>query len=262
MRKAVVILRENGSAKIPAFLNGCAKAGYAVYNHTEMPKIGHGDILVCWNRHMGVDHHCKAAEKRGARVLVAENGYVGADDRGKQFYALALGHHNGAGEWKVGPPGRWATMNCPLRPWRTGGKTILILPQRGIGEPGVKMPSRWAEMVSSQIRAKTDRPVVIRRHPGRLHIPLEPDLDDVHAAVVWASGAGIKALAYGVPVFFDFPQWIGGSAATALHGAKGRLADLEIPFLGDRLPMFERLAWAQWSLDEIESGKAITWLTS
>lgn len=257
-----MLLRDNGSAKVPAFMAGCAAAGFKVYNHLEMPRVETGDILLCWNRHMGTDGHAKAAEKRGARVIVAENGYAGADDRGKQFFALAIAHHNGAGEWKVGAPGRWATMNCPLKPWRTQGKKILLLPQRGIGEPGVKMPVRWAESTSVQIRAQTDRPVIIRRHPGRLHIPLEPDLVDVHCAVTWASGAGIKAIAAGIPVFYEFPQWIGAQAASPLRGAKGQLADLERPFMGDRLPMFERLAWAQWSLAEIESGQAITWLTS
>lgn len=262
MRKAVVILRDNGNVKIEAFHRGLTAAGYQVTNHLGLDKIDGGDLLLTWNRHMGVDHICQRAEKRGAKVLIAENGYVGAAPTGRQFYALAIGHHNGAGHWRIGDRGRWASMNVPVAPWRQTGKHILLLPQRGIGEPGVRMPPRWAETTSAQLRSMTRRPVVTRRHPGRLHIPLEPDLANCWAAVTWASGAGIKAIAAGIPVFYDFPQWIGGGAATPLRGAKGAYADLEKPFVGERAPMFERLAWAQWSLDEIESGHAITWLTS
>lgn len=262
MRTACVLLRDNGSAKIPAFKAGCERAGYRVTNHFGLDKLGSGDLLLTWNRHMGTDHICQRAEKRGVQILVAENGYIGADPHGKQFYALALGHHNGAGSWKLGKDDRWGKIGVPLKDWRTQGQHVLLLPQRGIGEPGVRMPARWAETTSALVRAHTKRPVITRRHPGRLHIPLEPDLANAWCAITWASGAGIKATAAGIPVFHDFPQWIGGAAATPLRNKKGSLADLEQPFLGDRLPMFQRLAWAQWSLAEIESGHAITWLTS
>lgn len=263
MRKAVVLFRDNGSVKIPAFLHGIAAAGYQVFNQLNVDRLEAGDILLCWNRHSGVDHLCRRAEKRGARVIVAENGYVGNDPNGRQYYALALGHHNGAGTWKVGDPARWASLNVPVKPWRQDGKHILLLPQRGIGETGVRMPSRWAEHTAQLLRSVTGRPVVIRRHPGRLHIPLEPDFANAWACVTWASGAGIKAIAAGLPVFYDFPQWIGRLAARPLRYLQtGAPVDLEQPFLGDRLPMFQNLAWAQWSLAEIESGQAITWLMS
>jgi hypothetical protein len=68
--------------------------------------------------------------------------------------------------------------------------------------------------------------------------------------VTWGSGAALKALAMGVPVFHTFPQWIGAGAANPLG------SDLEKPFRGDRLPMFRRLAWAMWPLHELESGAA------
>jgi hypothetical protein len=268
MRKAVVILRDNGSAKIPAFHQGLTAAGYQVIpggiypGLTALDKIGDGDLLLCWNRHIGTNEYCMRAEKRGARILVAENGYIGNDPRGKQYYALALGHHNGAGDWRVGDPQRWADLKVALADWRQDGRHILMLPQRGIGEPGIRMPPKWAERTAQLIRSVTSRPVIVRRHPGRLHIPLEPDLRNAWCAVTWASGAGIKALAAGIPVFYDFPQWIGGAAAIKLRNKKGALANFEQPFLGDRLPMFQRLAWAQFSLEEIASGYAITWLTS
>lgn len=80
-------------------------------------------------------------------------------------------------------------------------------------------------------------------------MPLGADLKDCWAVVTWSSGAAIKAIAAGVPAFHALPNWIGAPAAKPFG------SDLENPFLGDRLPMFQRLAWAQWGLDEIASGE-------
>ncbi len=168
---------------------------------------------------------------------------------------MARDHHVGAGSWPVGGPERFCGMGVELKPWRATGEHILILPQRGIGEVGIRQPPMWIKNTVNYVKLRTKRPVRLRAHPGRINIPLQPDLDNCWAAVVWASGSGIKALAAGVPVFHGLDKWIGAGAATKLLGA-----DLERPFLGDRLPMFERLAWCQFDLNEISSGFAFQWL--
>lgn len=259
-KKAIIILRDNGHVKIPAFHNGCQAAGYVTTDTSALKEVGEGDILLCWNRHLSINHFCCLAEKRGARVVVAENGYVGHDPNGRQYFAMALGHHNGAGSWRVGDEDRFTKLNIPLADWRKDGQHVLILPQRGIGEDGVRMPPKWGDKVRQIVRTVTRRPIKFRAHPGRIKVPLEPDFVDCWAAVTWGSGAGIKALAAGVPVFYDFPKWIGASAARPLRNKIGAISNLENPYLDDRLPMFRRLAWAQFSLSEIESGFAITWL--
>lgn len=259
-KKAIIILRDNGHVKIPAFFHGFEAAGYVTANSSAIKDMGENDVLLCWNRHPGISHFCSMAENRGARVVIAENGYVGNDPTGRQYFAMALGHHNGAGSWPVGDEERFARMNIPLAEWRKDGSHILILPQRGIGEDGVRMPPKWGEKIRQVLRTVTRRPLKYRTHPGRVKIPLEPDLVNCWAAVTWASGAGIKALAAGIPVFHDFKKWIGASAAIPLRTSIGSISNLERPFLGDRLPMFKRLAWAQFSLEEIESGFAISWI--
>ena len=57
----------------------------------------------------------------------------------------------------------------------------------------------------------------------------------------------------GIPVFHDYKNWVGAPAASCSM-------DLENPYLGDRSEMLHRLAWAQWTWDEIESGEAVKWL--
>jgi hypothetical protein len=67
--------------------------------------------------------------------------------------------------------------------------------------------------------------------------------------VTWASGAGIKALLAGVPVFHEFDRWIGAPAAARLAG------DIESCNIPSRGELWRRVSWAQWSLAEIGSGE-------
>ena len=64
------------------------------------------------------------------------------------------------------------------------------------------------------------------------------DLARCGRVVTWGSGAAIKALLWGIPVVSEMPDWIGEQNNTD----EGRLA------------MLRRLAWAQWTMDEISEG--------
>ena len=235
------------------FWQGLSSLGYQV---AQPPKANPepGDVLVTWNRNRHNDEHAKRYERAGARVIIAENGYVGRDNNDHILFAMALSHHAGAGTWKEGPEDRWAPLGIEMQPWRTKGKEIVILPQRGIGEPGIAMPQGWAEDVANRLRQQTSRPVRIRPHPGKDKTDPGPDLKNAWAAVTWASGAGIKAILAGVPVFHEMPTWIGGLAAR--YG----INDVENPYLGDRIPMLRRLAWSQWTLEEVRRGDPFRWL--
>ena len=212
------------------------------------------DVLLLWNRYEVYEKYAQRYEQAGAKVIVVENGYIGADPDGRQLYAMALWDHSGAGEWKVGDEDRWSRLNVEVKPWQTGGKEIVVLPQRGMGRQGVAMPRSWPQDVVYRLRQVTDRPVRIRPHPGaNRECPLY-DLTDTWAAVTWASGAGIKAIVGGVPVFCERSNWIGAPAA-----GKG-IDNIEDRFLGDRMPMLRRLSYAQWTIDEIKRGEPFEWL--
>lgn len=230
------------------FLDGLRRCGYEV-GQPPKPHPEPEDVLLVWNRHGVHGMHADRYEASGARVIVAENGYIGSDASGSQLYALALNHHLGAGVWSEGSEDRWSQLKIRLEPWRERGDEIVVLPQRGIGAKSIAMPSWWADDVVGRLRKLTDRPVRVRPHPGMSRTDPGPDLQRAWAAVTWASGAGIKSIVHGVPVFCEMPHWIG------LPAARFGLSDLESPFLGDRLPMLRRLAWAQWTLTEIRTGK-------
>jgi hypothetical protein len=253
MRRALCTIRDLPPYRRYAFENGLRRCGFEVSDRLVAPPRS-GDVLVMWNRYGSLEAEAKRFESAGAAVIVAENSYIGDPRDERKIYALAKSHHNGAGTWKQGEKDRFSDLEVDIFPWRDGGEHILVLPQRGIGPKGVAMPSDWVVTVQERLRKLTKRPVRARIHPGVHRPPLEPDFDGCHAAVTWGSGAAIKAIAAGVPVFHEFDRWIGAPAA------KFGLDDLENPFLGDRMPMFRRLAYAQWAVEEIESGEAFKWL--
>ena len=144
-----------------------------------------------------------------------------------------------------------------LKPWRTDGKHILVAANRSFGMRGFIMPERWGENTAEALRRITNRPVRLRLHPGngRAPVPLEDDLRDACAVVIWSSSVGVKALIEGIPVICCAPWWI---CRGATHGMECDLEALHVDECADddRANALHALAWAQWSVDEIKSGFA------
>jgi hypothetical protein len=253
--QAADTFRDSPYYRRDAFRAGLRRAGFDV-GHQPKANPDPRDVLLIWNRSPANEVYASRYEKAGARVIVAENGYIGTDSDGHILYALALNQHLGAGKWRDGAGDRWGRLGLQLSPWRRSGTEIVVLPQRGIGAPGVAMPREWPLTIVERLRKVTDRPIRVRPHPGKEKTDPFFDLTSAWAAVTWASGAGIKSIVYGVPVFHELKSWIGAPAA------RFGIDNIENPFLGDRLPMLRRLAYAQWTLAEIQSGEAFSWLLS
>lgn len=241
------LIRDQPHYRRDAFEAGLRAIGGQPASHEQC------DVLAIWNRYGGWDSDATRCEKRGGTVLVAENGYLGNDFAGSRWYAISKGHHNGAGEWPQGGPERWDGLNIPLAAWRDGGETV-ILPQRGIGPPGVAMPSDWLARTENELQKRRIR-YRVRAHPGvNDALPLEQDLAGAGVVITWGSGAALKALTLGIPVVYDFPRWIGEGAGVPLCDW---LAGASLNRDHDaRLSMFRGLAWAMWTLEEIRSGEA------
>ncbi len=231
--RAFLNLRHSVPERRAAFVKGLERHGYRVVEELcNQPR--ERDILVSWNLIHSARHTADVFESRGLKVLVTENASWGNDFLGGHWYTLARGRHNTAGRVAYGGPDRWDRLGYQLSDWR-GGSEVLILPQRGIGPPGVAMPHGWAERTQKATGGR------IRQHPGQgASAPLEQDLTHAKEVRTWGSGAAIKALMWGIPVVSDMPDWI---------------AEQDNTYAG-RIEMFRRLAWAQWTLKEIADGEA------
>ena len=250
MPHATCLFRQTPFYPRPEFAEGLRRHGYDVSNKRPH-SFGPDDLLLIWNRNRQFEPIAAQYEAAGARVLVAENGYIDrTDDRKAKYYALALNRHNGAGRWFIGDKARFEISE---EPWRKRGDHILVLPQRGIGSQGVRMPSAWVPDIMKRLHRITDRPIKLRHHPGhRKHQrdDLLEALNGCHAAVTWGSGAGIKSLRAGIPVFHELDKWIGNCAARRL------VDNVENVHMPDRTELWRRVSWGQWTLPEIATGEA------
>lgn len=260
MKTAFVTVRPEPRIRRDAICTGLSALGYAVRGGPPTT-LDADTVLVCWNRYGDNHHHANRLEAAGGRVLVAENGYLGKGGSVPKFdldggfesghyIALALKGHNGSGHWPSGDGGRFAALDAPLQPWRSAGDHILVCPNRSFGRPDLIMPSDWPQQVCKRLHSHTRRPIRLRSHPGT-HAPARPieaDLSNCWAVVIWSSSAGLHALRHGVPVIRLAPAFVGAGADST------DLETIESPAMPERLPMFERMAWAQWTLAEIATG--------
>lgn len=233
MKTAWLNLRHQQSERAAIFSRGLQRLGYRVeFGVTFEP--GPSDVLCTWNRINVGDRAARIFEERGLPVLVTENASWGNGFLGRKWLTLTSGVHNTAGRFPVLGPERWNGLGVDLKPWRAAGETV-ILAQRGIGPKGTAMPHGWPDEARRRHGGR------IRKHPGKHKaIPLMEDLKRCGHAVTWGSGAALLALMDGIRVTSEMPDWIGQQDNTDA----GRLA------------MFQRLAWAQVELHEIEDASA------
>lgn len=260
MRTAWITLRHQPPYRSDAFADGFERLGYKV--QMQFPPEGGvrpKDVVVTWNLNPRYRPAALEAKRAGAPLLVAENGYIPKKAGRELYYALARDGHNGSGYWFVGNEDRWSPLNRHIGPWQDNkGGHVLVIGQRGIGSEVMKCPLNFYERVRPKISALLERvsarerpEIRFRPHPGRggPETPLSDDLRGAMAVVTWASNVANLALLGGIPVFRLAPYHVNEATIPVLD----RLLDPPRP---DRLAAFQKLAWAQWSLSEIQSGEA------
>lgn len=234
MKTAYLELRHRTDKRYQIFCSGLQRHGYRIA-HGIPGKTRDGDLFVSWNRLAAAHRAAARMEKRGHRVLIAENASFGNLFRNRHWFHIARNYHNTQGNFDYGGPERWDRLGVDLPPFRTEGETV-ILPQRGIGPPGIAMPRSWPADAIKRYRGR------VRPHPGKNTkcIPLQADLRKAGRVVTWGSGAAIGAAIMGIPVISEMPGWIGQQDNTD----------------EGRLDMLRHLVWAQWTHEEIANGYA------
>lgn len=170
-------------------------------------------------------------------------------------------------------PTRWEkisrNLNIGLKPWRTHGDHILLCLQRNGGwSMGNTTVTAWANQTIAQLRQHTQRPIVIRTHPGdkaakeyvtqivgsNIRISSEPslvaDLQNCWAAVNHNSSPVVGAAIEGVPIFVT-----DALKSQCKDIANTDLSQIETPAMPDRLPWAQRLSMFHWNFDELRSGE-------
>jgi len=162
--------------------------------------------------------------------------------------------------------------NMDLKPWRTQGSHILITLQRPLGWSmrGVDL-MKWLKRTLGKVREHTDRPIVLRWHPGdwKAYPNYKPTLDKFGVTVspqdrhitqdlrnCWAlichnSTPSAVAPIEGIPAFItDDPAYSQGGDI-----ANTDFSLLENPNLPDREQWIRKLAQCHWSFEDVRSGR-------
>jgi hypothetical protein len=175
-------------------------------------------------------------------------------------------------------PTRWqkisSNLRIKLKPYRTSGNHILVCCQRngGWSMQGIAV-NNWLEQTLQQLRNRTDRPIVVRIHPGdkkwmqwfnqklitkhpnvtlsQRHI-LE-DLQNCWASVVYNSSPSIASIIEGVPTFVTDPN---PEISQSNGVCNTTLKRIEDPKMFDRQGWVEKLSMCHWNFDELKSGEA------
>ena len=174
-------------------------------------------------------------------------------------------------------PSRWkkisTDLGIKLKDYRQDGTHILICLQRngGWSMRGLDV-MQWCNHTITELRKYTDRPIVVRSHPGdkkaqqylKLDRPgvtisnsqtrsIHKDLKDAWATIVYNSSPGVASLIQGVPVFMtDVDPNYSQYAEVANHS----LQDIESPKMFDRTKWIERISMSHWKFSELLSGEA------
>lgn len=168
---------------------------------------------------------------------------------------------------------RWqkisAMLGLQLKPYRKTGNHILVCCQRNGGWSMHGMPvQNWLDQTIKQIQMFTDRPIVVRPHPGdkkwRNYLILNKyknvtlstqhitqDLQNAWATVLHNSSPAVASAIEGVPVFLTDPQ-----VSQAAEVSDTNLKRLEDPKMFDRQTWIEKLSMCHWNFEELKSGEA------
>ena len=176
--------------------------------------------------------------------------------------------------WSDPDPQRWTQISSDLgiylKDWRKNGKHILICTQRNGGwSMQGKSVIDWLDDTVSELRKYTDRPIVVRGHPGDKNAKnyLKPnsqyfisrnenilaDLRNSWAVIVHNSTPSVAASIEGIPAFITDPV---PETSQAFGIANINLSRIETPEMPDRQKWIERLAMCHWKRDELISGAA------
>lgn len=213
----------------------------------------------CWGWHGGA-----RLRQLGHEVFLMERGYLG--DR-FAWTSLSWNGLNGRAELgpKVDDGGRrfWHHFGHLMRPWNPTGAYALVIGQVP-GDASLEGRSlySWYDRVSEAAKAIWGLPVCFREHPQaiargftspvtvpkKLESNLQDAIGNARVVITWNSNTAVESVLAGKPtIVFD-------QGSMAWDVTTHQMAD--VPDEPDRESWAAKLAWKQWTVDEIRSGEA------
>lgn len=172
---------------------------------------------------------------------------------------------------------RWSkissALNLQMKPWRQTGNHVLICLQRNGGwSMGGLSTIDWLNKTILKIKSYTNRPIVVRAHPGDKKIlgiltinhknvtlskneNLLSDFQNAWCTITYNSSPGVASIIEGIPAFVTDPE---PRHSQAFEVANTDIANIENPLMPDRQQWIEKLCMSHWSFNELKSGECWT----
>lgn len=172
-------------------------------------------------------------------------------------------------------PKRWQQiskdLNISLKDWRTTGDHILLACQRNGGwSMGNYNVLDWVKNTVAEIRKYSDRPIIVRGHPGdkkaneylsqpgadwtvSKNAKIVDDFKNAWATITYNSSPGVASAIEGIPVFVTDPN---PQTSQAYDVANTKLSQIENPKLFERQSWLEKLSMCHWKFEELSNGSA------
>ena len=222
----------------------------------------------------------KNQKQTGKRVLIADSNLFLYANKENPSHYLRYSFDDvfpitGEYFWNDPDPSRWKKisrdLNLTLKDWKTNGEFILICTQRngGWSMKGFDVVD-WLNRTVNEIRKYTDRPIVIRPHPGDKNAvnylnrkdprwtiskseKITDDFKNAWCVITYNSSPGVAAAIEGIPVFVTDSQ---PQVSQAYDVANTDLALIETPKTFERQQWIEKISMSHWNFDELKSGEA------
>lgn len=235
-----------------AALQGFKRHGISpLYENVSRPILC--DLAVVWG--VRKNNVLEAQRKHGKDFLVLERGYF--DDR-FSFTSAGFNGLNREAEFYNKGKGhkRWDKFGVQVKPWKIGGKQIIIAGQvqGDMSCHGLDL-KKWYGSLIDRIRARgIESPIVFKPHPlARIDscpkgLPKVDTFKDAKWVLAFNSNSLVDMALAGVPcIGFDDKTMAWDVIGHGMEGMKEWVP-------GDRTQWCYDLAWTQWSLKEFEKG--------
>ena len=262
----------NSEPVFDAFIKSCHDAGDVVSQN----RNDDCDIAVIWSvlwmgRMQDYRFIWNRYKKQNKPVVVIEVGGI----KRNETWKIGINGVNREADYALEDldENRWNKFNIDLKPWKNDGENIILCGQHHRSHQWRNNPpmQKYFENQINEIRAHTDRHIIVRPHPRNsfiidtkkfknisLQYPIrdratyddtdfEKILKKAYSVVNYSSNPAMTAAFNGVPIFVS-------EASLSYDVANPDFSTLNNPVKPDRTQWANKLAHTEWWIEEIREG--------